>query len=378
VVLTSSTPNPALPYLITNPALGIENEKVFKEHGATDAADASKSDTALKWLNSHSAGSGPYELQSFNTTTSVVLVANPHYWGGKEPTYTKVVVNNVTADTQKLDVEKGQTQMALDLSPQQATGLPSNLVVNKAATSNTFFVFTNDNPSISQYTSNPDFQTAVRDGLDYNALVKLAGNGSVQAPGIIPTIFAGALPASDAPKTDVNAAKAALAKSNYKGQSIQLEFPSDLTKNGVAFTTLAQAVQAQLKLVGINIQLNPSPLATSLPRYRDGKEVMGLWLWGADYPDPSDYLQFLPGETVGLRAGWAKGADDSLSTLSGKAAVETASSSRTQLFQQIQQGMNTSGPFMPLFQSAQITVLANTVHGYQYNSVWTVEFSDLT
>jgi peptide/nickel transport system substrate-binding protein len=378
VVLHSSTPNPALPYLITNPALGIENEKVFKEHGATDDANASKTDKALSWANAHSAGSGPYELQSFNTTSQVVLVANPHYWGGKEPVYTKIVINNVTADVQKLDVEKGQTQLALDMSPQQAVGMPSSLVVNHAATSNTFFVFTNDNPSISPYTSNPDFQAAVRDALDYRALVQLAGSGSVQAPGIIPTIFAGALPASDAPTTNIAAAKAALAKSNYNGQPISLEFPSDLTKNGVAFTTLAQAVQAQLKSAGINITLAPSPLATSLPRYRAGTEQMGLWLWGADYPDPSDYLQFLPGALVGLRAGWSTGTDASLTALGNQAATETATASRAHLYQQIQQGMNQAGPFMPLFQSAQVTVLANSVKGYQYNSLWTVEFSDLT
>jgi peptide/nickel transport system substrate-binding protein len=378
VVLHSDTTNPALPYLITNPALGIENSKVFKEHGATDDANASKTDKALSWLNAHSAGSGPYELQSFNTTSQVVLVANPHYWGGKEPVYTKIVINNVTSDVQKLDVEKGQTQMALDLSPQQAAGMPSNLAVNHAATSNTFFVFTNDNPSISPYTSNPYFQTAVRDALDYKALVQLAGSGSVQAPGIIPTIFAGALPASDAPTTDLTAAKAALAKSNYHGQPIPMEFPSDLSKNGVAFTTLAQAVQAQLKNAGINVQLAPSPLATSLPRYRDGTEQMGLWLWGADYPDPSDYLLFLPGQKVGLRAGWAAGSDASLTALGNQAAAETASAGRAHLYQQVQQGMNQSSPFMPLFQSAQVTILANSVKGYQYNSVWTAEFSALS
>ena len=378
VVLQSSTPNPALPYLITNPALGIENEKVFKEHGASDAPGASKADHATAWLDAHSAGSGPYELQSFNTTSRVVLVANPHYWGGKEPVYTKVVINNVASDVQKLDVEKGQTQMALDLSPQQAVGMPSSLVVNHAATSNTFFVFTNDNPKISKYTPNPYFQTAVRDALNYKALVQVAGPGSVQAPGIIPTLFAGALPASDEPATNLAAAKAALAKSNYKGQPVSMEFPSDLSKNGVAFTTLAQAVQAELKAAGINVQLAPAPLATSLPRYRAGTEQMGLWLWGADYPDPSDYLLFLPGQTVGLRAGWAKGSDAPLTVLGNKAAVETASSSRGLLYQQIQQGMNQAGPFMPLFQSAQVTVLANSVKGYQYNSVWTVEFSDLS
>jgi peptide/nickel transport system substrate-binding protein len=377
VVLTSEKPNPALPFLLSNPALGIENSKVFKANGATDADGADKSDTAEAWLNKNSAGSGPYQLQSFSTTSEVVLVANPKYWGPDKPTYTKVVLRNVTADVQKLDVQKGQAQLALDLSPQQATGLGDSVDVLSDPTTNTFFVFTNNNPEISKITSNQDFQQAVRYGLDYKSLVELAGAGSVQAPGIVPNLFLGALDAARAPQTDAAKAKAALVSSGYAGEEIELEYPSDLTKNGVSLGVVAQRVQAQLKATGINITLKPAPLATSLPNYRDGKEQMGLWLWGADYADPSDYLAFLPGATVGLRAGWAAGSDDALTKLGDQAATTIDSAARGKLYQDIQVKLNEGGPFMQLFQTAQVAVTAKTVSGFAYNAIWTVEFSTL-
>jgi peptide/nickel transport system substrate-binding protein len=377
VVLTSDQPNPALPFLITNPALGIVNSKVVKEHGGTDAVGADKADTAEQWLDANSAGSGPYTLQSFSTTTEVDLVSNPNYWGPTKPTYTKIVIRNVTADVQKLNVEKGESQLALDLSPQQAEGISGDVDVHSDPTSNTFFVFSNNNPAISKVTSNKDFQTAVRYGLDYDSLVKLAGKGSVQAPGIIPTLFLGALPADQAIKTDLDKAKAALKSSGYNNEEVDMEYPSDLTKNGISFDTMAQRVQSQLKAVGINVVLKPAPVATSLPNYRDGKEQLGLWLWGADYPDPSDYLAFLPGATVGLRAGWAADADPDLTALGTKAATEIDTATRGQLFQQIQQKMNASGPFMPLFQSAQVAITAKSVTGFAYNAIWTVEFAAL-
>jgi peptide/nickel transport system substrate-binding protein len=377
VVLTSDQPNPALPFLITNPSLSIVNSKVVKEHGGTDAADADKTDTAQQWLDKNSAGSGPYTLQSFSTTSEVDVVANPNYWGADKPTYTKVVIRNVTADVQKLNVQKGESQLALDLSPQQAEGLSGDVQVHSDPTSNTFFVFTNDNPDVSKITSNKDFQTAVRYGLDYASLVDLAGTGSVQAPGIIPTLFLGALPADQAVKTDLVKAKAALKSAGYNNEEVDLEYPSDLSKNGISFDTMAQRVQSQLKAVGINVVLKPSPIATSLPNYRDGKEQMGLWLWGADYPDPSDYLAFLPGETVGLRAGWKAGANDALTTLGKQAAVETDNTARGKVFQQIQQSMNQQSPFMPLFQSAQVAVTAKSVSGFAYNAIWTVDFAAL-
>lgn len=377
VVLTSDKPNPALPYLLTNPALGIENAEVFQQNGGTDAEDADQSDTAESWLQANSAGSGPYLLDSFSTTTEVVLTANEHYWQGTTPAYTKVVLRNVTADVQKLDVQKNAAQLVLDLAPTQAVGLSGDVTVHSDPTSNTWFVFSNDNPEVSPITSNKDFQTAIRYGLDYDSLVKLAGEGSVQAPGIIPTLFIGALPPEKAIQRDLDAAKEALAKSGYKNEPVELEFPSDFTKNGLSFETIAQRIQQQLQEVGINVVLNPAPIATSLPRYRDGIEQLGFWLWGADYPDPSDYLEFLPGHTVGLRAGWAAGADDALSALGEQAAVETDNDKRAQLFEQIQERMNEQSPFIPMFQSAQVAVTAPSLEGFAYNSVWTVEFSAL-
>lgn len=377
VVLTSEEPNPSLPFLLSNPALGIENSKVFKENGATDAVGADKTDTAEKWLNEHSAGTGPYILESFSTTTEVVLAVNPTYWGTGKPAYGKVVVRNVTADVQKLNVQKGASQLALDLSPAQAAGIGGDVELHSDPTSNTFFVFTNANKAISTITSNPDFQQAVRFGLDYKSLVDLAGEGSIQAPGIIPTLFLGALPDSEAPQTDVAKSKAALAASGYNGEEIEMEYPSDLTKNGVSFSVVAQRVQAQLKEVGINVKLMPAPIATALPNYRDGKEQMGLWLWGADYPDPSDYLAFLPGEVVGLRAGWAEGADPELTAMGDKARTTTDAAARGQLYQDIQRKLNQTGPFQQLFQTAQVAITAKSVSGFAYNAIWTVDFAAL-
>ncbi len=377
VVLTSDKPNPGLPYILSNPALGIENSKVVKEHGGTDSEDAAKTDKATEWLNANSAGSGPYVLKSFSTTTEVSLSENTKYWGEKAPTYTKVVIRNVTADVQKLDIQKGQAQLVLDLAPAQAEGLPDSVEVHRDATSNTWFVFSNSNPEISGITSNPDFQDAIRYGLDYDALVDLAGEGSVRAPGIIPTMFVGALDPSKALATDVEKAKASLAASGYKGEKVEMEYPSDLTKNGVSFGTVAQRVQAQLTEIGINVELVPAPLATSLPNYLDGKEQLGLWLWGADYPDASDYLAFLPGQSVGLRAGWAEGANPTLESLGDQAATTVDNDARGALYQQIQEQMNVEGPFMPMFQTAQVAVTAKSLSGFAYNLIWTVDFASL-
>jgi peptide/nickel transport system substrate-binding protein len=375
VVLTSQTPNTAIPAIVTNPALGIVDAKVVAADGGDDSAKAATADKAEAKLNAASAGSGPYTLTSFSTTSEVDLTANPKYWGPK-PKYAKIVIRNVAASVQKLDVLRGESQIAVDLSPTQAQGMSGVQIVN-GASPNLFFVLSNDNPKISAITSNPKFQEAVRDGINYAGLVQLAGKGAEQAAGVIPSNFLGALPASEAPVYDLAKAKAALAASGLGHPTVTMVYPSDLSVNGLSFGDLAARVQQQLAQVGITVKLQGQSIQVALDSYRGGKEEMGLWYWGPDFPDPSDYLNFLPGALVGLRAGWAKGADSALEALGTKAASTTQDSARAALYQQIQQSMNTAGPFMPLIQPAQIVVGASSLKNLQSNALWLVDLNEL-
>jgi peptide/nickel transport system substrate-binding protein len=245
------------------------------------------------------------------------------------------------------------------------------------ASPNVFFLFTNENAAVSKITSNKDFQEAVRYGIDYDGLVTLAGTGAVQAAGIIPTTFVGSLAPGTGVKRDVAKAKAALAASGLTNPTVTLSYPSDIQVNGLSFGDLAARVQQNLKEVGITVKLAGSSVSTALDDYRAGKEQMGLWEWGPDFPDPSDYLNFLPGQLVGLRAGWVKGADPSLEALGTKAAETVDNATRVPIYEQIQEQMNTAGPIMPLIQPAQILIAGKSVSNVQSNALWLVDLSEL-
>jgi peptide/nickel transport system substrate-binding protein len=373
VVLTTKTPTPALPSILANPALGILNSKVVKAHGGTTTT----ADAAEKYLNTHSAGSGPYILSSLDLASQVTLVANKNYDGGDKPTYTRVVIQNVEGPTQKINVQGGSADVALDLSGTQASGLGSGINVTSNPSANVIFLLLNQNPAISKITSNPDFVKAVKESIDYSDLVSIAGTGTSQAPGVVPSMFLGALKPADELKTDATAAKADLAKSGYAGQAVTLNFPSDITLNGIEFPTIAQRIQSQLKAAGITINLAPAPVATELDAYRNGTETIGLWYWGPDYPDPSDYLVFTPGNVVGLRAGWAAGADASISKLADAAGTGGSNTARQSQFVALQKALNASGPFIPLLQPGNNIASKSTVTGVVYNAVWTIDIAAL-
>jgi len=370
VEIDSEKSNTAIPAIVTSPTLGILNSTLVKKNGGTDAVGADESDKAEKFLNKTSAGSGPYALKTFNTTTETVIVPNKYYWGDK-PAYDKVVLRNATAATQNQDITSGTAQVALDLGSDQIASLKGNTAVDitTAPSPTLFFLFSNANPAVSTITSDPKFREAVTYGLDYKSLLDLAGDGAVRAAGVVPNSFLGALKESDAVVRDVSKAKAAVAALG-SAPTVKLEYPSDITVAGLDFGPIAERIQANLKEVGITVTLVPSPVSTALDSYRAGTEEMGLWLWNPDFPDPSDYLVFGPGATVGLRAGWAAGADSAAESVATKASSTVDNDERGALFEDFQKDLNKAGVFNPLFQPAASIVSSSTVGKVTYSPVY--------
>src|SRR5262249_33303037 len=158
-------------------------------HGGSDAPDASTADSAEGWFNSSAsagAGSGPYVLESYSPTSQVTLRPNIRYWGARRPAFSEVVIRNMAAPTQLLNVQRGSHEVALDLSAGEAQTLEgdTHVAVTLQPSPWTFYVFADDDPTVSRVTSNRRFQQAVRFALDPKELLSLAGPGAIRAPGI--------------------------------------------------------------------------------------------------------------------------------------------------------------------------------------------------
>src|SRR6185437_2428448 len=105
VVARSKTPATQLPVILANPSTGILNSALVMKNGGSDASNAAKADKAENWLNSTSsagAGSGPYTLGAFSTTSQVTLVPSTNSWSPVKPRWSSVVVRNMVAATQLL------------------------------------------------------------------------------------------------------------------------------------------------------------------------------------------------------------------------------------------------------------------------------------
>lgn len=356
VTVTSKTSNPALLRILATPPTSIVNKKVLEANGGSAAANADKADKAEAFLQKTSAGSGPYVLEQAQQNQQYTLSANPKY-SGKFSGFPKVVVRNMAAPTQLLNVQRGANEIALDLSAQQAQTLKGNdaLQVTTDASVNVFDVEANMDPKVSP-TGNAAVRKAIRLALDYEGYKRLSGVGAVQAPGVIPSQFLGALPPGEVVKQDLEAAKAALAGANAGKVKVKLAYPSDATPNGVSFASVAQKVKSDLGKIGIEVDLKGSPAVTFLQDYAAGKNQMSVSYWGPDYPDPNDYLVYAPGAPGTSRAAdnkYGKDADPELAALAAKAGSTLDDTERGKLFQDFQRKLNEDSPFFPLLQPAQ-------------------------
>lgn len=350
VVLRSSTPNAAIPAIVANPATSIVNAKLAQQHGATDASDAAKSDRAEAWFNSSAsagAGSGPYELDQYDAASQITLKANPRAWNGAAP-FKTVVLRNMTSAAQATNVQRGSSEVALDVTASDANRIKRSggLNVSQQASPFTIFAYAAADPRFSPTLANPHVQEAIRYGLDYQGMIALAGPGGQQMTGVIPTWMPGSLPAADAVHRDLARARSALAAAGPGMSQLTLDYPSDLTLEGVSYAALAAKLQQDLQQVGFKVNLRGSPISILGASMAAGRVAFALSGRGADYMDGTAYLNMSPGGFQAARAHWTSA--PAVVRLSNAALAQVDAAARVKLIQQWGRLLNQSGPYFPL------------------------------
>jgi peptide/nickel transport system substrate-binding protein len=103
----------------------------FTVGGIVDSKEAKAhetgGDSGSAYLLDHSAGSGPYIIDHWTKNSEVLLKANPNYSGTK-PALSGVLVKHVPESTnQQFALEKGEADIARNLSPQQISALQGSI-----------------------------------------------------------------------------------------------------------------------------------------------------------------------------------------------------------------------------------------------------------
>lgn len=380
VTVTLNAPDPAfLANLAANP-FSITNDTQVMENGGTAGEDAATADSAEAYLNGTSAGTGPYVLESWEPQVETVLARNANYWGDA-PYFDRIIITNIPeAATQKVALESGEIDIALDLTSDQLATMGNSTDITVATTPGNIvhFLLMNNDPELGGPVSDPRVQLAIRHALDYAGYKSLWGGLTPASPLAIGQLAA--YGEDMAFTRDLDRARELLAEAGYEnGFDITLSYPI-LTFQGVNMETNAQKIQADLAEVGINVTLNPGELQVSLEEYRSGQQGFAYWFWGPDFLDPIDVLSFLPGGKVGgERANWTDdNAEQAILDLRDQAALESDPEARVELFRQIQDYLREAGPWAPFLQPNVQTAFRADLQGYVWHPQWLIDLSLLS
>lgn len=344
--------------LASRPA-SIVDEVLVMEH-------AEGEDLGNAWLNTHSAGSGPFVMEDYRPAEIVRLTANEAYFRGA-PAMKSIIIRHVAeAATQQLLLTSGDVDIAKNLTPDQISGLPADTVkvetYPQAAVH--FLSFNQKTESLTP----PAVWEAARYLVDYDGMTQSFLKGQMEIhQAFWPKGFPGSY--DETPYTlDVEKAKQILADAG-------VETPINVTLdviNSTPFTDMAQSLQATFAEAGINFEILPGTGAQVITKYRDRTHQAMLLYWGPDFMDPhsnakafaynSDNSDGNYTATTTWRNAWA--VPQELNEQVTAALAEPDQAKRNEMYIEIQKEAQANSPIVIMFQAALTIAMASNVEGY--------------
>ncbi len=330
------------------------------------------------WLLDHSAGSGPYMIDHWQKESEVLLKANPNYAGTK-PGLSQVLMKHVAESAnQQAALEKGDIDIARNLSPEQFAAEKGKPGVQTVAADSTLLVYIGMNATVKPL-DNPKVREAIRTAIDYDGIIKdLLGGNAKKVQAIIPSGLAGFN--ADTPfQQDVAAAKKLLTDAGQaNGFTLELLVPTGAAPGGVAWADLAAKVQSDLSKIGVTINIKQTTQAELLGSYRAQKGQLVMILWGPDFPDPdanvtpfTDYSA----KSIAWRNAWN---DADIAKKAKAAALETDPAKRVADYKDITDYVLHNGPYVILYQPLELLGLRANVKGFAWSPIGWTDFAPIT
>ncbi len=340
-------------------------------------ANEKDGDLGYEWLKSNSAGSGAFSLRSWKANETVVMQSNPDYRHGA-PAMERVILRHVPEPSaQRLLLEKGDVDMARNLTPDQVKGVMGNPDVAVDGHPKGTVVYMAANAS-HPVLGKPEVVQALRYLADYRGMADsfLAGQFVVHQA-FWPGGLWGAY--TETPYSlDVARAKQLLAEA---GLADGFEVRIDTLTNS-PFPEIAQSIQATLADAGIKAQIVTQEGKTLWPKYRARKHELILARWSPDYVDPhsnADAFAHNPDNrleakltgVLAWRNAWAK---DDINTLAVAARNELDLAKREALYIDLQKRLQREGPYVILFQQNEQVARQKNVEGFVSGSNFDLVF----
>lgn len=343
-----------------------------------------KSDHGNAWLKTNTACIGPFALTRWTANDTVILTANKDYQGDRKPQVRRVIVRHVVESAaQRLQLEKGDVDIARDLNAEDLAAVDKNpkLRIAKTLRHQLNYIGANLGHPIL---ANPDVRLAIKYLIDYKGLADtvLRYEGQIWQT-FAPNGAFGALPPEEGANTfklDFDKAKAHLAKSGVPAD--QLKFKLMIGTGSVA-RDIAQHFQENARKVGMAVEIEQMATGTMFSKMRARDFDLAYLGWSPGYPDananasrhvfnPDNRAEAKQTMFLSWRASYN---NDEMNKLVMAARLEKDENKRVAMYHQIQRNFMQDGPFAYIFQqyrqiamNAQVKEISQNPFKVWYNT----------
>ena len=307
-------------------------------------------------------GTGPFKWDFWHKGSALKLVRNPFYWQPGKPYLNSITWTDVPSDnTRELQLKGGQAQ--IDQTPAWST--VASLKTTPGVNMDLF------NSTQTNYLSFNELRTPFQDvhvrraislAIDRAALVKavLFGNGK-PANSLFPPQVPFYQAATPGLQFNLTQAKAEMAKSSVPhGFSTTMLIASGNSD----YLTIATIVQAELKPLGIKVNIQQLDPNTADSNQQALKYDMTLTLWTMDIPDPDELATFAVDPKSGAKSFFTAYDNPTVVKDTHAAELTTVDAQRQALYNTVQADAAADAFMAYLYYSPYPYATTSNVHGF--------------
>lgn len=312
-------------------------------------------------------GTGPYQVGDWIRDDHITLKAFDGYWGPKPKIATVILKDIPTPDSSLLSLQKGEIDGWEYPTPESLAQIQKdpNLRVYHLPANNVMFLSMNE---LKQPFDNALVRRAINEAVDAEAIVRsFYDPGAFAAKEFLPpAVWPSGV--TTAYRFDPADARRLLAQAGYPhGFSTTLWFMTTPRPYLPEPERVAEAIQADLKAVGINAKLEGFEWGNYLYQVQDGKHNLALYGWSGDNGDPDNFLYVLLDKDSATPPGaqnvcfWK---NDEFHRLMLEAQTTIDPAKRASLYRRSLAILHDEAPLVPLVHNAPPTVFKRTVLGF--------------
>jgi len=376
--------DPAIPFTaltMISGTFGIVDSKLVKEQGGVSDPGADTTDKATSYLDQKSAGTGPYQLSSWERGAQIILDRNPNYWGGTPPFERIVIKGFAETSAEVLALERNDIDIAMNLTSDQLDELEGKPGISIESVDSIDFVYwtLSEKHANSGPLADARVREAVFRAVDYDGIIDgLLGGNAIRPAGFMPIGLGGQteeFAEENRYEYDQDAARQLLTDANYpNGFEFELSYGNH-TFAGVPFDQLAAKMQSDLAKVGITAKLNPMDQTTFTTAFRAFETVSGMTDWVADGVEAWTFAEPSVGRVAG-RANWTP--SDALVAQMQAAASETDPVKQAQLYLAFEKDLIEQHAYSVLFQPVNRMAVRDSVTGIKMTAAgWFVHLEEV-